>query len=304
MTEAAEVQRLQNLLAAETKERKKVQAEIQEMKRILQNKSPPTVPIMSPNDTSESVAMGMPRPPAATVEVATRLPPQDNSSNGNINIPNYYTANSNEQFYNNPLNKILALEQKWIASDITMNNIAADVHTLLSRVEYQEQYSKLYNLLIHGLANVPEFKPDKATEFCEWVANAINTLLPNLCKPVTADHIDHAHPMRTMKANGNVVIVRFANRSMRYVVFGAKKQLKHSAQPKVSFTEHLTSENLRLLHAAKDIAGRDNVWTDNCVVLAKAGDKTFRIRNNYSLDLLSSHTRSRSRSRHNANHHD
>ena len=69
MTEAAEVQRLQNLLAAETKERKKVQAEIQEMKRILQNKSPPTIPIMSPNDTSESVAMGMPRPPAATVQI-------------------------------------------------------------------------------------------------------------------------------------------------------------------------------------------------------------------------------------------
>ena len=79
---------------------------------------------------------------------------------------------------------------------------------------------------------------------------------------------------------------------MRYVVFGAKKELKNSAQPNVSFTEHLTRENMRLLHAAKRIAGRDNVWTDNCVVLAKVGAKTFRIKNDYSLNLLNRHCNS------------
>ena len=186
----------------------------------------------------------------------------------------------------------MAVEQKWIASDVVMNNIDKDVQNLAYRIEAQEQYSKLYNLLIHGLKDVPEYDPAKATVFCEWVAEQINTLLPGLCKPVTADHIDHAHPMRTVKANGNVVIVRFNNRSMRYVVFGAKRELKNSAQSNVSFTEHLTRENMRLLHAAKRIAGRDNVWTDNCVVLAKVGAKTFRIKNDYSLNLLNRHCNS------------
>ena len=133
-------------------------------------------------------------------------------------------------------------------------------------------------------------KAEEAPKFCEWVAEQINALLPNLYKPVTADHIDHAHPLRTRKPGGNVVIVRFDNRAVRYMVYGAKKDLKHSTQPNVSFTEHLTNENLRLLHEAKGIVGRDNVWTDNCFVLAKAGTKTFRVRNNFSLNLLRKNT--------------
>ena len=71
---------------------------------------------------------------------------------------------------------------------------------------------------------------------------------------------------------------------MRYVVYGAKSELKNSTQPKVSFTEDLTFEN-----EAKKIVGRDNVWSDNCFVLAKAGDKTIRMKNNYSLNLLRQH---------------
>ena len=183
----------------------------------------------------------------------------------------------------------MALEQKWISSDIVINNIASHLDKITLRVEEQERYSKLYNLLIHGLANVPKYDPARATEFCEWVAKQINDLLPNLCKPVTADHIDHAHPLRTVKPNSNVVIVRFDNRAMRYVVYGAKSELKNSTQPKVSFTEHLTFENMRLMNEAKKIVGRDNVWSDNCFVLAKAGDKTIRMKNNYSLNLLRQH---------------
>ena len=223
MSNSAEIQRLLKQLAAETQARKKVEAEMQEIKMSLLNRPATTEPT-STNGPDMFPAPGL--SPAAPVADAAHLPPtapsvQDNTiSPGNTNnYPNYYYTNntngmSNEQSHNSPLNRLLAIEQKWIASDIALNNIATQVNTLSTRIEYQEQYSKLYNLLLHGLANVPEYNPNKATEFCEWVAETINSLLPNLCKRVTADHIDHAHPMRTVKANGNVVIVRFNNRAM------------------------------------------------------------------------------------------
>ena len=301
-----EILNLKKLLADEREERKKVQQEMQELKRLVQ------INVEQPISIESQSVENTTRPPEAAVEQATvgtpSVPPEapvqqptgeqlgntTESNNSTNNISSYYmplnertnTPIDRRQLNEHVYHRLVTMEQRWLASSNIINNIGSDVDKLWYRVEELERYSKLYNILIHGLQNVPEYKPEEATKFCKWVADQINALLPNLCTPVTADHIDHAHPLRTRKPDGNVVIVRFDNRAVRYVVYGAKKDLKRSTQPNVSFTEHLTAENLRLLHEAKDIVGRDNVWTDNCFVLAKVGSKTFRVRNNYSLNLL------------------
>ena len=256
----SDVERLEKLLQAEIEKRKSVETELQEIKQLVTE-----TPSVAINKDTQAI-----------------IPSTDTHLNNDSNASNYYAQGQG----NTALSRIVALEQKWLSSDISMNNIVSDLHDIKARAHDIEQYSKLYNLLIHGLLEVPEYKPGSASEFCEWVANLINTLLPDLRKPVTADHIDHAHPMRTKKKKGNVVIVRFANRCMRYDVYAAKKHLKKSPQPNVSFTEHLTAYNLYLLYAAKDIAGCENVWTNDCTVLAKVGDRTFRIKNDYHLNLL------------------
>ena len=183
---STEVKNLQNQLAAEREERKRVEAELQDIKALLIQRPPPQLQnvlgshaesaAVTPDQQHQVLLPQTAATPAQQHQVV--LPPADATAapdaynfTGNVNCndnnnrsnyqPNstsyYYNTMPYEQVKDNALQRILAVEQKWIASDVVMNNIDKDVQNLAYRIEAQEQYSKLYNLLIHGLKDNSRF---------------------------------------------------------------------------------------------------------------------------------------------------
>ena len=51
------------------------------------------------------------------------------------------------------------------------------------------------------------------------VANQINNLIPNLPIRVSVHHISTAHPLPTKSKKSNVVVVRFANRYIKDMIY-------------------------------------------------------------------------------------
>ena len=72
------------------------------------------------------------------------------TTNNPVNNPYYYNnMPTTEPTFNDVYRRITSIEQKWALSDIVLNNLATEVTNLRSRVEAQELYSKMYNILIH-----------------------------------------------------------------------------------------------------------------------------------------------------------
>ena len=179
---------------------------------------------------------------------------------------------------------VQVFEEKWNTIAYSFDNI----RQLSYRIEKQEQYSRLNNLLLHGLLNVPTHL--KGYQFCVWVVEQINKLLGHMLdfRIIPAD-IDCAHPLPS-RSNKSLVIVKFVSRAVRNEVFYKKKGLKNMRGPKVTITEHLISSNLELLNKTKDIVGERNVWSSQCKIFGKVGigkeGVVFRINGTEDLNNL------------------
>ena len=185
------------------------------------------------------------------------------------------------------INSITALEEKYSAADTNFRNIHNSLDDLFMRIDAFDQYLKFNNLLIHGLHDIPVnstlYPGEKITplEFCEYIANKLNELLPNLDTKITPNNINDAHRLRTRKNTSNVVIVRFVQRGIRKEVFKKKKFLKNKA---IAITEHLTSRNMTLLNCAKRAVGRNNAWSFEGRICINAQGKIRNIKYESDLD--------------------
>ena len=138
-------------------------------------------------------------------------------------------------------------------------------------LDKNEQYTKIENLLIHGLTGVPNYK---GYLFSTWVADMINMLIPNLDFAISPEHISISHPLRNNDEMTKVVIVRFVNRDVRNEIFYKKKWITNS---NVYITEHLTKRNLDLLKKTKALVGPKNAWSSQTKLFCKVGDKKMPI---------------------------
>lgn len=134
-------------------------------------------------------------------------------------------------------------------------------------------YSRLNSLLIHNVDDYPVHQEGQnaglaSFAFCQWVVDKLNALFENKLGTfeLTLCDIDTAHVLKTKAGKTNVVIVRFVRRIVRNLFWLNKKELKNSG---VSFTEHLTDYKLSLLNDAKSAIGKNNVWTNQCVIFVK-----------------------------------
>ena len=144
------------------------------------------------------------------------------------------------------------LEERWSYLEDTL----AD---LKSRVGNLEQYLRSNSLLWHDFP-MPASKLN-GIQFLEYVVEKLNELLPSLYQPVELSNIDIAHKLFTRKKSvKTILLIKFTNRWSRNDVMFCRKDL---AGTKMTITEHLTAENIKLLNMAKSAAGFKNAWSAN-----------------------------------------
>ena len=148
-----------------------------------------------------------------------------------------------------------------------------------------DQYSRMNSLLIKKLTNIPN---TRGFEFARYVADELNRRFRNLDHPIHYTEIDAAHPLPNKDnpdSEPTTIIVKFVSRNTRNNIFYNKWQLKYS-NDNVSITEHLTSENSKLLKKAKEKFGAPNVWTDQCRIMIFVDGKKERIKSMEDLENL------------------
>ena len=151
---------------------------------------------------------------------------------------------------------------------------------LSDRFFESDQYSKKGNLLIHGYKYLPNIH---GADFILFAANEINNLFPSLRGRVTPFHIDDAHPLKTKKNRGKVIIIKFTNRWIKNEILKCKEDLNGSS---FMVTEHLTAHTQELLSAANNLVGKENVSVTNTIVSAKFDGHKYTLRNYTDLNQL------------------
>ena len=142
--------------------------------------------------------------------------------------------------------------------DSRMNQHDVEIKRLKEDLEETKQYIKMNNLLFFNF-KLPTGNLT-SLQYSEYMADQINKLLPNLAQPVSWQHIDDAHRLRTRNINSNVIIVRFCNRNIRHEIYSQRASLPEG----MYITEHLTQENRKVLNRAHKLFGYDNVYTQKC----------------------------------------
>ena len=179
---------------------------------------------------------------------------------------------------------IAALENKVSYLDTTL-------HELKSEANETEVWLKEWNILIHGLKDIPRRPTDRGAvnnyEFhvIEYVCNKLNSLLGSkLYRRIVPGDIERAHKLyQGDKTSNPVIVVRFVRRVVRNNIFFNRKWLKNT---RVLITDHLTKSNRELFYKAKEQLGRQNVWTTLGVVKAKVNGQYYEIRSQFDLENL------------------
>ena len=152
----------------------------------------------------------------------------------------------------------------------------------LENLNELEQYMRRQNILIYGLNDIPSKSYD--FEFVKYVCRKLNALLPNLeFGEITPDDINDAHPMFTKSGSKPIVIVQFSKHWIRNKVLKKKNQL---SQNNVSFSEHLASQNMKLLKAAKSIVGPYYAFSLKGVVYGRVDDLKITVKSQQDLEEL------------------
>ena len=154
---------------------------------------------------------------------------------------------------------ITALENKASSLDTHVNNLLFDVNDI-------QRYLREWNLLIHGLRNIPGKKvnqtlDDYEFDLIEYLCTELNERLGNyLRQPLNPTDFDRAHILYQgpKKVDKPVVIIRFVRRVVRNNVFFKRRNLKGSG---ISISDHLTYYNRFLMNAAISHLGFEHTWS-------------------------------------------
>ena len=96
-----------------------------------------------------------------------------------------------------------------------------------------------------------------------FVAQQLNTFLPKLPVSLKWEHISTAHYLPTKARKSQVIIVRFANRCLKDMIF----ENRHLLPSHLGITEHLTDRSLNIMNVARKLFGYDAVFSRDCKVI-------------------------------------
>ena len=206
----------------------------------------------------------------------------ENLQNDISNIPSQHIALIRQEA-TRAHTSITALEDKVSYIDNTIQNVSYDLNKC-------EQWLKEWNILIHGLKDLPVRPKDSEKRyvfefhFIEHICNQLNDLIGDkLYKNLQPNDIERAHILYqgTKSETKPVVIVRFVRRVVRNNVFFNRRWLKGT---KIAITDHLSKFNKALYQEAKGVFGSEHTWTSLGVVKANVGGKVRNIRSYRDID--------------------
>ena len=146
-----------------------------------------------------------------------------------------------------------------------------EINVLDKSIDDQEQRSRNYCLLLHGIVE------DEKEETDEIVLNIINNELG--LNNISMDNIQRSHRLgprnkarvtRNNKVKPRAIIFRFTDFRSRKMVFSNKKKLKGKG---ISISENLTKKRYELYQLAITKYGFGKVWTIEGRVTTKIGER-------------------------------
>ena len=197
-----------------------------------------------------------------------------------------------KEYFKNPKSSITPEQHARIQTDalaahtgitVLENRVSAIDTDLQNAIRAQndiEQYIKGWNILIHGLTDLPvresgvridEFE----FQFIDYICGFLNRHLgEHLHQRIQPHDIERAHTLYQgpKKTEKRVVVVRFVRRVIRNNIFFNRRYLKNT---KVSISDHLSAHNRQLLDVTKAVCGRDNTWTSLGQVFSKLNDRRY-----------------------------
>ena len=200
-----------------------------------------------------------------------------------------------EDLFKNPNLSISAEQHATLSTDalaahtgltVLENRVSAidsELQGTTKAVNDLEQYIRGWNILIHGLTNLP-VRPQGAKvddfefTFIEYICDVLNRHLGNyLYQLIQPYDIERAHILYQgeEKSDKPVVIVRFVRRVVRNNVFFKRRYLKNSH---ISISDHLSALNRKILYAIKPVAGKENTWTCHGTVFANLDGKRYEFK--------------------------
>ena len=154
------------------------------------------------------------------------------------------------------------------------------VAELENKLDELEQYSKIDNVIISGLA-AHSYSTAASTEIDtpqahENVNDRVLSLFNNDMKTdISKEDISAIHYLNTRNNKKNI-IVRFISRATKNRVMTAAKNLK-GRSPRVFVNEHLTQKTSKIYYRARQLRAEnriENTWTKDCKVFIKCKGDT------------------------------
>lgn len=146
------------------------------------------------------------------------------------------------------------LQAKWCELDNTLQLI-------INEIENLKQYTKKESLLLHNFPLPPA--NISSLQYSMFVTEQLNKFLPHLPITLKWEHISTAHYLPTKAKKSEVIIVRFANRCVKDMIF----EHRHLLPSPFGITEHLTDRSQTIMRKARDLFGYDYVHTRDCKVI-------------------------------------
>lgn len=149
---------------------------------------------------------------------------------------------------------------KTISDRLVDNNkkLQGEVKSLSDSVDLQEQRSRNYNLVVHGVPEALNEKPDQRVTKILNDELELNLDVRDLQNCHRLGRKDDTRKTRANQPRPRAIIVKFKNYNDRILVFKNKKKLK--GRPFL-ITENLTEKRYKLYTDVSTELGRKNVWT-------------------------------------------
>lgn len=178
------------------------------------------------------------------------------------------------------LDSILELKEESTKKSAQITKLQGELHSVKSRLEVLEAYTKRDNLLIAGLpvetyvdAAAPTGR-EKSLQSQSVEQSVIKLFNQELGVPIKASDISIAHRLKKSNTTDNhppVTFVRFTNRKARDAVYDARRQLRKSSA-KIYINEDLCKKTANIFHQARQLVRAKlihSAWTSSCTVFIK-----------------------------------
>lgn len=168
------------------------------------------------------------------------------------------------------------LQERWCSLEQKVSQLESSIVNLKNDLKVEFNYVKQYQMVDNLIAHKFPLPTVMMTslEFCKYVADQFNILLPQLPIPIKWEHISTAHPLPTRSGTSNTIVIRFSNRCIKDMIYSHRNYLKNG----VLITEHLTQFNQSICNKAKSLFSSNcTVYTESCKIYINIDGKSHRL---------------------------